>query len=69
LPWQPSRKRCWEREAEARRQVEGERAATRARLLIATRLERERAAPAAAGDDRTIYILCPRAPEPERFVA
>jgi hypothetical protein len=41
----------------------------RARRLIETMLERERAARATAGDDRTIYILCPRAPEPERLAA
>jgi hypothetical protein len=58
-----------EREAEARRRAEGERAAVRARLLIETMLERERAARAAAGDDRAIYILCPRTPEPEHLAA
>jgi hypothetical protein len=55
-----------EREAEARRQDEGECAAARARLLIETMLVPERAARAAAGDGRAMYILCPRAPEPER---
>jgi hypothetical protein len=37
--------------------------------MIVAMLERERAARAAAGDDRTVYILCPRAPEPERLAA
>ena len=58
-----------EREAEARRQAEGERAAVRAGLLIEAMLERERAARMAIGDERVIYILCPRAPELERLAA
>jgi len=44
-------------------------AAVPARLPIAAMLERERATRAAAGDDRAIFILCPRAPEPERLAA
>ena len=39
-------------------------AAVPARLLIIAMLERERAARAASGEDRAIYMLCPRAPEP-----
>ena len=44
-------------------------AAVPARLPIAAMLERELAARAAAGDDREIYILCPRAPVPQRLAA
>ena len=44
-------------------------AAVPVRLLIAAMLEREQAARAAAGDDSEIYILCPRAPVPQRLAA
>jgi hypothetical protein len=39
------------------------------RELILARLDRERAARAAAGDIRETYILCPDAPERERLAA
>jgi hypothetical protein len=39
------------------------------RWLILTRLERERAARAAAGDERATYILCPEPPAKERLAA
>jgi hypothetical protein len=61
--------RLLDQEVETRRRAEGKRAALRARLLIESMLERERAVRAAAGDDRAIYILCPCPPEPERLAA
>ena len=55
--------------AEAEEQKRRMAAAPRYRELILARLERERAARAAAGDERAIYMLCPELPAEERLAA
>ena len=55
--------------AAAERRPKRAAAARLGRWRIRVRLKRERAARAAAGDDRPTSILCPRPPEPERLAA
>jgi hypothetical protein len=67
-----AQRRTWKEKtmaAEAEQQKRRQGAAALHRELILARLERERAARAAAGDIRETYILCPDAPEPERLAA